>query len=109
MRSLLAGLLLMSLAPLRVTAQPADCRSAPASGDMLPLSLDLGRRPGVPRGVTGLAWVGVPMGAPGLACPNEPQAPLRDILRGEPGSLLGPPSPDLLRGPGTPRVVVETR
>jgi hypothetical protein len=109
MRSLLTGLLLLVLAPLGVAAQPADCASVPSSGPMLLLSLDLGGRPGVPRGVTGQAWVDVPMGAPGVACPAESRAPPRDILRGEPGNLLGPPSPDLLRGPGTPRVLVETR
>ena len=102
---ILAGLLLLVLASFRVAAQPADCPSMPPSGPMLPLSLDLAGRPGVPRGVTGQAYVYLPMGAPGVACDNPP--PPRDVLRGEP--LMGPPSADLLRGPGTPRVWVETR
>jgi hypothetical protein len=110
MRSLLAGLLLLVLAPHRIAAQPADCPSAPSTGPMLPLSLDLAGRPGVPHGVTGQAYVGMPMGAPGVACQDEARPPPRDILRGEPdANLLGPPAPDLLRGPGTPRVWVETR
>jgi hypothetical protein len=109
MRWLLIGLLLVVLASFGVAAQPADCPAEPSAGPMLPLSLDLGGRPGVPRGVTGQAYVGVPMGAPGVACGSAPRPPPRDILRGEPGNVLGPPSPDLLRGPGTPRVWVETR
>jgi hypothetical protein len=113
MRPILAVLLLMLPLVREVAAQPADCASAPAGGPMLPLSLDLGGRPGVPgnvpSGVTGQAYVAVPMGAPGMACQDPPRPPPRDILRGEPGDLLGPPSPDLLRGPGTPRVWVETR
>jgi hypothetical protein len=109
MRSLLAVLLLLTFTSLGAVAQPADCASEPTSGPMLPLSLDLGGRPGVPRGVTGQTYVDVPMGPPGLACSGEPRAPPRDILLGEPGNLLGPPSPDLLRGPGTPRVWVDTR
>jgi hypothetical protein len=110
MRSLLAALLLLVLvlASHGVAAQPADCPTEPSAGPMLPLSLDLAGRPGVPRGVTGQTYVEVPMGAPGIACRNAPPPP-RDILRGEPGNVLGPPSPDLLRGPGTPRVLVETR
>jgi hypothetical protein len=109
MRSLLAGLLLSVLALHGVAAQPADCQSEPSAGPRLPLSLDLAGRPGVPRGVTGQAYVDVPMGAPGVACGGAPPPPPRDILRGEPGNLLGPPSPDLLRGPGTPRVRVEVQ
>jgi hypothetical protein len=108
MRSLFAGLLLLMLASHGVGAQPADCPGEPAAGPMLPLSLDLHGRPGVPRGVTGQAYVDVPMGTPGIACGGAPPPP-RDVLRGEPGNLLGPPSTDLLRGPGTPRVLVETR
>jgi hypothetical protein len=108
MRSLLIGLLLFVLALPRVAAQPADCQSEPATGPKLPLSLDLAGRPGVPRGVTGQAYVEVPIGAPGIACQDAPPPP-SDILRGEPGNLLGPSSPDLLRGPGTPRVRIETR
>jgi hypothetical protein len=108
MPSLLAALFLLVLASRGVTAQPADCPTEPLAGPVLPLSLDLAGRPGVPRGVTGQAYVAVPMGPPGIACGNAPPPP-RDILHGEPGNVLGPPSPDLLRGPGTPRVWVETR
>ena len=100
----------MLLVALReVAAQPADCPAEPSAGPMLPLSLDLGGRPGVPLGVTGQAYVGVPMGGPGVTCGGAPGPPPHDILRGEPGNVLGPTSPDLLRGPGTPRVWVETR
>jgi hypothetical protein len=109
MRLMSAVLLLLVPLVHAAAAQPADCASAPAGGPMLPLSLDLGGRPGVPRGVTGQAYVAVPMDAPGIACQDPPRPPPRDILRGEPGDLLGPPSPDLLRGPGTPRVWVEPR
>jgi len=108
MRMLPAALLLMTFAPWGLAAQPADCPSAPPTGPMLPLALDLAGRPGVPKGVTGQAYVAVPMSAPGTACQDAPPAP-RDTLRGEPGSILGPPSHDLLRGPGTPHVQVETR
>jgi hypothetical protein len=103
---LLIPVLLMSAAPL--AAQPADCPAEPSQGPMLPLSLDLGGRHGVPPGVTGQAYVAVPFGSPGMACGDAPPPP-QDILRGEPGNVLGPSSPDLLRGPGTPRVRVETR
>jgi hypothetical protein len=107
---ILAGLLLLVLASFRVAAQPADCPSVPSTEPMLPLALDLAGRPGVPRGVTGQAYVDLPMGAPGVACGGPPPPPPRDVLRGDPGNvLMGPPSPDLLRGPGTPRVWVETR
>jgi hypothetical protein len=108
MRSLLAGSLFMVVALRGVAAQPADCPIEPSAGPMLPLSLDLAGRPGVPNGVTGQAYVGVPMGPPGIACRQVPPLP-RDVLHGEPGGVLGPPSPDLLRGPGTPRVRVEMR
>jgi hypothetical protein len=89
-------------------AQTADCPVEPSAGPMLPLSLDLAGRPGVPVGTTGHAYVAVPMGAPGVACQDAPPPPL-DVLHGEPGPTLGPPSHDLLRGSGTPRVWVETR
>jgi hypothetical protein len=105
---LLIGLLTIALVPRSVAAQPADCAVAPQPGSTLPLSLDLGGRPGVPPGLTGQVFVTVPMSPPGIACPGAP--PVRDILRGEPGNVLGgPPSRDLLRGPGVPSVRVETR
>ena len=53
MRSLLAGLLLIVVASGGISAQPADCPTEPSAGPMMPLSLDLAGRPGVPRGVTG--------------------------------------------------------
>lgn len=74
---------------------------------MLPLALDLGGRPGVPAGTTGQAYIAVPLGTPGYACHSDAPPP-DDLLRGEPGDVLhGRPSPDLLRGPGRPRVRVE--
>ena len=109
MRSLFAGLLLLVTGADGLAEQPADCASEQWAGPTLPLSLDLAGRPGVPKGVTGHAYVEVPMGVPGIACQDPAAPPPRDILRGEPGNLLGPSSPDLLRGPGTPRVLVETR
>ena len=106
---LFVGLLLVGVAPLVAAAQPADCPTASPSGPMLPLALDLAHRPGVRKGVTGEAYVGVPLRPPGMACEDTP-APPRDGLRGEPGDVLGgPPLPDLLRGPGTPHVSVEPR
>jgi hypothetical protein len=89
-------------------AQTADCRVESPPGPTLPLSLDLAGRPGVPAGTTGQVYVGVPMNPPGVACRDE-RPPPSDILRGEPGNTLGPPTRDLLRGPGTPRVWIETR
>jgi len=108
MRMLPAVVLLLTFTPCGLAAQPADCPSTPSQGPMLPLALDLARRAGVPKGVTGQAYVAVPMGTPGIACQDVPAAP-RDALRGKPGDVLGPPSRDLLRGPGAPRVQVETR
>jgi len=102
-----AGILTLLAALHSAAAQPADCPTEPSAGPVLPLALDLAGRPGVPRGVTGQAYVGVPVGPPGVACADAPPPP-RDILRGEPGSLLGPSSPDLLRGPGAPRVRIDT-
>ncbi|HEX5327187.1 MAG TPA: hypothetical protein VFW75_11010 [Acetobacteraceae bacterium] len=105
-RSLLAVILLLVAG--RAGAQPADCRRPPPDGPRLPLSLDLAGRPGVPSGVTGQAYVQVPVDPPGGYACQERRPPPRDVLRGEPGDVLhGPPSPDLLRGPGTPRVEVE--
>ena len=108
MRVLPVAMLLLAFTPRGLAAQPAECPSAPPDGPVLPLALDLAHRPGVPKGVTGQAYVAVPMGTPGIACQEAPAAP-RDTLRGEPGDVRGPPSRDLLRGPGEPRVQVETR
>jgi hypothetical protein len=74
-------------------AQSADCAPAPVMGPVVPMSIDVAGRPGVPKGTSGQAYVGVPMGAPtGNACADAPPPPPRDVLRGE-------PSVDLLRGP----------
>ena len=73
-------------------AQPADCTPAPVMGPVVPMGIDIAGRPGVPKGTSGQAYVGVPMGAPaGNACADTPPPP-KDVLRGE-------PSVDLLRGP----------
>ena len=109
MRLPFVALLLVVMVPRGAAAQPADCSTVPPAGPTLPLELDLAHRPGVPKGVTGQVYVGVPLGLPGTACADAPPPP-RDVLHGEPGNVLGgPPSPDLLRGPGTPRVRVEPR
>ena len=108
MRLLCACLLLTMAAQGTAAAQQADCPVEPSTGPMLPLSLDLAGRPGVPADTTGKAYVLVPMSPPGVAC-RDAAPPPSDILRGEPGNTLGPPSRDLLRGSGTPRVWVETR
>jgi len=77
-----------------VGVQPAACAPAPPSGPVLPLGINIAGRAGVPKGVTGQVYVGVPAGAPeGNVCREEtPPPPPRDILG-------GPPSSDLLRGP----------
>jgi hypothetical protein len=100
---------LLMLAPLRAGGQPADCPSAPHDGPELDLSIDLAGRPGVPSGLTGQLYVQVPTDSPVDACSTSPPPP-RNVLGGEPGDVLhGPPSTDLLRGPGgTPHVEVET-
>lgn len=86
-----------------ISAQPADCVAPEPSGPSLPLAVDIGGRPGVPRGMGGEAYVAIPLAPQGYACPPPPLP--RDILHGEPGDVLGgQPSPDLLRGPGQPRV-----
>jgi hypothetical protein len=68
-------------------AQPADCATEVGTVGVIPLLVDLARRPGVPRGVTrgvaGLAYVEVPAG-PGIAC-RDARPPPQDVLRGEPG------------------------
>ena len=75
---------------------------------MLPLAIDLARRPGVPRGVSGQVYVGVPIAPNGsLECGPAQPGP-RDILHGPPGDVLhGPPAGNLLRGPGAPVVRME--
>ncbi|MBS0382251.1 MAG: hypothetical protein JSR21_13495 [Proteobacteria bacterium] len=101
------------LAPRAALAQPADCPvdQSAEGGGVLPLALDIGGRPGVPRGTTGQVYVGVPIPPPGaMACTNPAPPGAEDILRGDPGDVLGgPPSPDLLRGPRQPVVEVSPR
>jgi hypothetical protein len=66
------------------------------SGLMLSLSLDLADRYGVPSGVSGQAYVAVPLETPGIACAIPPppsdvlRGPPADVLRGERGNLLNP-------------------
>jgi hypothetical protein len=106
---LVLALLLLFARP--VAAQPADCPPAPATGPIMPLAIDMAGRPGVPKGTSGQAYIDLPVGAPaGTACHDDPPKPPQDVLRGEPGDVLGgPPSPDLLRGPGSPRIEIEIR
>jgi hypothetical protein len=104
---LLVTLLLLSARP--VAAQPADCAPAPPTGPVIALGIDLARRPGVPKGTSGQVYLSLPVGPlAGNDCHDDPPKPLQDVLRVEPGDVLaGPPSPDLLRGPGHPHVQVE--
>ena len=85
------ALALLLTAPCVAIAQPADCPALPSTGSMLPLSLDLANRPGVPPGTTGQAWIGVPMEAPRTNCGEA--MPPADVLRGEPGDVLHGPRP----------------
>ncbi len=95
MRSMLIlGMLMAVLRAASVSAQPADCLTAPSSGPMLPLSLDLAGRRGVPSGVSGQAYVAVPMESPGIACAIPP--PPSDVLRGPPSDVLRGPRGNLL-------------
>ena len=94
-----------------VMAQPADCATAPPTGPVASLAIDLAGRHGVPKGVGGQATINVPMGASAdTACHDDPPKPPQDVLRGEPGDVLGgPPSSDLLRGPGDPPAATGVR
>jgi hypothetical protein len=88
----LLAFLVVVLAMSGAMAQPADCPRQPAPGPSMPLSIDLAGRPGVPAGVTGKAFVEVPMEAAQTEC-GEPPAP-SDVLGGAPGDLLrGTPAP----------------
>ncbi len=84
-------------------SQPADCapdaESPPPAS--IPLQLNLHGLPGVPSGISGQAYVAVPLTEGGMSCTDAPPPP-RDILRGEPGDVLhgdAPSQGDLLRGP----------
>jgi hypothetical protein len=91
MRGLLAFAVL-ELAASGVIAQPADCPARPVPGPASHFAIDLAGRPGLPAGVTGKAFVAVPMQGPHADC-GEPSAP-SDVLGGEPGDLLrGTPQP----------------
>jgi hypothetical protein len=82
----------VALAASGAMAQPADCPTRPAPGPSQQLAIGLAGRPGVPAGVTGEAYVAVPMQAPQSEC-GAPSAP-SDVLGGEPGDLLrGTPRP----------------
>lgn len=88
----LLAVVVLVLAASGAMAQPADCPTEPAPGPSMPLSIDLAGRPGVPAGVTGKAFVEVPMEAAQPECGEPP--PSSDVLRGAPGDLLrGTPAP----------------
>ncbi len=108
--------LLVMLVSVQAVAQPADCApltqappgASEVAGPVLPLAIDLARRPGVPRGLSGQVYVGVPIAPNGtLECGPALPGP-RDILHGPPADALhGPPAGNLLRGPGAPVVRME--
>ncbi len=109
-------ILLAMLVSAQAEAQPADCarltQAPPGASEIpspvLPLAVDLARRPGVPRGMSGQVYLGVPIETnSSLECGPALPGP-RDILHGPPGDVLhGPPAGNLLRGPGAPVVRME--
>jgi hypothetical protein len=112
MRGALA-LLCVLLASAGAFAQPADCPvEPPASGETMPLLLDMRGMPGVPRGLGGYVGVNVPLAAPGMACTDAgpgsgETAPSSDVLAGPPGDVLrGEGSGDVLGGGRVPRVEI---
>jgi hypothetical protein len=89
-------------------AQPADCPRDPAPAATLPLSIDLGGRPGVPKDAAGEAFLDLPASPPGPDCAGPaPASP--DVLHGEPGDALHGPASRNLLVPWNPRVRVEQR
>jgi hypothetical protein len=87
---LIVALLVLLACP--AMAQPADCVTPQPAGPVVPMSIEIAGRPGVPAGVQGRARIDVPIGAPaGNACHDEKPLP-RDVLRGDPGDLLAGPS-----------------
>jgi hypothetical protein len=74
------------LSATRVMAQPADCTTRPAPVPSQFLGIDLKGQSGVPAGVTGKAFIAVPLQLPSIDC-GEPSAPV-DVLGGAPGDLL---------------------
>src|SRR5271163_4427237 len=100
-------LVLLVLGSPGANGQPTDCPPEPSGDSGLDLSIDLAGRPGVPSGLTGQVEIQVPTGSPATESCRAEQPPPHDVLGGEPGDVLhGPPSADLLRGPGTPHVEV---
>lgn len=82
------ALLLLAIPSSAGAVQPADCpRTVLQPQGQLPLELNLQGLPGVPAGVSGQAFVAVPMSG-GTDCEAPPQKPSRDVLRGPPGNVL---------------------
>src|SRR6185312_8692885 len=107
------ALICVLLASPGALAQPADCPTEPpASGETMPLLLDLQGMPGVPRGLGGYVGANVPLAPPGMACTDQGRAnsdaePSSDVLAGPPGDVLrGEGTGDVLSGRRTPRVEI---
>ena len=104
---LLAGTGLARAEPL-----PADCPPNEAATTDLPLWLDLGGRPGVPRGTGGYVYGDVKVAPDGTTCQAaSPQLP-SDVLHGDgdPSAVLrGAGRHDLLGGSPSGTVRVEAR
>lgn len=74
-------------------AQPADCAAdpqAPAPA-ALPLELNLGGLPGMPRRINGQIYAAIPLAQGGMTCTDR-RPPPRNVLRGEPGDVLHGPA-----------------
>jgi hypothetical protein len=80
---------LVVLASIWLAAAPADCPAVPENNASMPFAIDLAGRPGVPKGVSGQAYLDLPI-APTVACAGPETKPPSDVLRGEPGNLLKP-------------------
>jgi hypothetical protein len=94
-----------------VRAQPADCTPDQAPSATMPLTLDLGGRPGVPRAVRGQVSADVPVAPFGTLCgADNPPLP-RDVLHGDqaPGEVLRGNSDggDVLTGRGRGAVYID--
>jgi len=107
------ALICVLLASSGALAQPADCPTEPpASGETMPLLLDLQGMPGVPRGLGGYVGANIPLAAPGMACTDEgpgngEAAAPGDALAGPPADVLrGNGSGDVLSGGRVPRVEI---
>jgi hypothetical protein len=77
------------LAGIWLAAVAADCPAVPANGASMQFSVDVAGQPGVPKGVSGQAYLDLPI-APKVACPADEAKSAPDTLRGEPGDLLAP-------------------